>query len=184
MEFIKTGLSGVVLIKPQLFGDSRGYFAELWSRAEFEKAGLNYDFIQSNHSFSAARGTLRGIHFQRGDAAQAKLVRCVRGAVRDVTVDLRRSSPTYGQWEAFTLSEENNYQLLIPRGFGHAFITLTDNVDFAYMVDNPYAPHCEGSIRWDDPTLRIDFGTAAPILSEKDRTAPLFKDAVTGFESW
>lgn len=184
MELIKTKLDGVFIIKPQVFGDSRGYFMETWSKAAFERVGFDYNFVQDNQSFSAAKGTLRGIHFQRGDAAQAKLVRCLRGAVLDVTVDLRRSSPTYGMWDAFTLSGENRCQLLIPRGFGHAFLTLTDNVEFVYKADNPYAPQAEGGIRWNDPELGIDWGTDAPILSEKDKNAPLLRDAVTGFEAW
>ena len=184
MELIKTKLDGVLIIKPQVFGDNRGYFMETWSKSAFERAGLSYDFVQDNQSFSAAKGTLRGIHFQRGDDAQAKLVRCLKGAVLDVTVDLRRSSPTYGMWDAFTLSEENKCQLLIPRGFGHAFLTLTDNVEFAYKADNPYAPKSEGGIRWNDLDIGIDWGIESPILSEKDKNAPFLRDAVTGFEDW
>lgn len=184
MELIKTKLDGVFIIKPRVFSDNRGYFMETWSRNAFLKEGLDYDFVQDNTSFSAIKGTLRGIHFQRGDAAQAKLVSCRSGAVLDVVVDLRGKSPTYGRWDAFTLSAENKYSLLIPRGFGHAFLTLTDNVEFTYKADNPYAPQSEGSIRWNDPTLGIDFGVEQPILSEKDKNAPLLCDVVTGFEAW
>lgn len=184
MELIKTKLDGVFIVKPQVFSDNRGYFMETWSRAAFLNAGLDYDFVQDNSSFSAVKGTLRGIHFQRGEYSQAKLVSCRRGAVLDVVVDLRGNSPTYGRWDSFTLTAENKYSLLIPRGFGHAFLTLTDNVEFTYKADNPYVPQSEGSIRWNDPALGIDFGIDEPILSEKDKNAPLLRDVVTGFESW
>lgn len=184
MEFIKTELEGVYIAEPRVFGDNRGFFMESWSEREFEKAGLHYDFVQDNHSSSTVKGTLRGIHFQRGDKAQAKLVRCVRGAVMDVAVDLRPSSPTYKKWVSVELSEENKRQLLIPRGFGHGFVTLTDHVEFLYKADNPYAPESEGGIRWNDPDLAVDWGVEDPILSAKDKIAPFFKDAVTGFEEW
>ena len=184
MEFIKTELEGVYIVEPKVFGDNRGFFMESWSKREFEAAGLHYDFVQDNHSSSTVKGTLRGIHFQRGDMAQAKLVRCVRGAVMDVAVDLRPSSPTYKKWTSAVLSEEIKRQLLIPRGFGHGFVTLTDHVEFLYKADNPYAPASEGGIRWNDPDLAVDWGVESPILSAKDETAPFFKDAVTGFEEW
>ena len=154
---------------------------ESWSQKKFEDAGLFYTFVQDNHSSSTVKGTLRGIHFQRGDQAQAKLVRCVRGAVLDVAVDLRPNSPTYKQWVAVELSAENKKQLMIPRGFGHGFVTLTDDVEFLYKADNFYAPEADGSIRWNDPDLNIDWGTDSPILSDKDANAPFLKDAVTGF---
>ena len=140
--------------------------------------------MQDNHSSSTVKGTLRGIHFQRGDKAQAKLVRCARGAVLDVAVDLRPSSPTYKQWVAVELSEENKRQLMIPRGFGHGFVTLTDHVEFLYKADNYYAPEADGGIRWNDPELGIDWGVTNPVLSEKDTKSPFLKDAVTGFEDW
>lgn len=126
MEFIETKLPGVYIVEPKVFGDNRGFFMEIWSKRAFENAGLFYDFVQDNHSLSAVKGTLRGIHFQRGEKAQAKLVRCVRGAVLDVAVDLRSSSPTYKQWAGVELSGDNHRMFLIPRGFGHAFLTLTD----------------------------------------------------------
>lgn len=184
MDFIQGKLNGVWIIEPKIFGDNRGFFMETWSRREFEAHGLFYDFVQDNHSSSTVKGTLRGIHFQRGNKAQAKLVRCVRGAVLDVAVDLRPSSPTYRQWEAVKLSEENKRQLLIPRGFGHGFVTLTDHVEFLYRADNPYAPEADAGILWCDPELGIDWGVENPILSEKDRHNPLLRDAVTGFEDW
>ena len=176
LQVIKTGIEGLVIIEPQVFGDHRGFFMESWNRQVMEKLGLNYDFVQDNHSSSTVKGTLRGIHFQYGDAAQAKLVRCVRGAVLDVAVDLRKDSPTYTQWYAVELSESNHKQFLIPRGFGHGFLTLTDHVEFMYKADNYYNPKQEGGIRWNDPTINIEWGIEQPILSEKDRIAMPFKD--------
>ena len=132
MEITKTKLEGVVIIEPAVFGDKRGFFMESWSKRAFAEAGLDYDFVQDNHSASTVKGTLRGIHFQRGDKAQAKLVRCTKGAVLDVAVDLRPTSLTYKQWVSVELSEDNKRQLLIPRGFGHGFLTLTDEVEFMY----------------------------------------------------
>lgn len=181
MNIIKTEIEGLVIVEPRVFGDHRGYFMESWSRRDFEEAGLYYDFVQDNHSCSSVKGTLRGIHFQRGDKAQAKLVRCVQGAVLDVAVDLRPDSPTYKKWHAVELSEENHRQFLIPRGFGHGFVTLTDQVTFLYKADNYYAPEADGGIRWNDPELGIDWGIEDPILSDKDRIAPFLKDAQTGF---
>lgn len=181
MNFIKTELEGVYIIEPRVFGDHRGFFMESYSKRAFEEAGLHYDFVQDNHSSSAIKGTLRGIHFQRGDKAQAKLVRCARGAVLDVAVDLRPDSPTYKNWVAVELSEENKRQLLIPRGFGHAFLTLTDNVEFLYKADNYYAPEADGVIRWNDPEISVKWGVEEPILSRKDANAPLLKDAITEF---
>lgn len=181
MDFIKAKLDGVYIVEPKVFGDRRGYFMESWSERAFEEAGLHYDFVQDNHSRSTVKGTLRGIHFQRGDKAQAKLVRCVRGAVLDVAVDLRPQSPTYKQWVAVELSEDNFRQLLIPRGFGHGFVTLTDDVEFLYKADNPYALEADGGIRWNDPELGVNWGIELPILSVKDQNNPFLKDAVTGF---
>ena len=181
MEITKTKLEGVVIIEPAVFGDKRGFFMESWSRRAFAAAGLDYDFVQDNHSASTVKGTLRGIHFQRGEAAQAKLVRCTKGAVLDVAVDLRPDSPTYKQWIGVELSADNKRQLLIPRGFGHAFLTLTDEVEFMYKADNFYAPEADGGIRWNDPELAIDWGIDEPILSDKDSKLPWLKEAVTGF---
>lgn len=181
MNVTKTKLDGVVIIEPKVFGDHRGFFMESWSQKKMEDAGLFYNFVQDNHSSSTVKGTLRGIHFQRGDKAQAKLVRCVKGAVLDVAVDLRPNSPTYKQWVAVELSAENKKQLMIPRGFGHGFVTLTDDVEFLYKADNYYAPEADGGIRWNDPELNIDWGVESPVLSDKDANAPLLKDAVTEF---
>ncbi|MBQ6609060.1 MAG: dTDP-4-dehydrorhamnose 3,5-epimerase [Oscillospiraceae bacterium] len=184
MDFIRGNLDGVWIIEPRVFDDHRGFFMETWSKREFEEHGLFYDFVQDNHSSSTVKGTLRGIHFQRGSKAQAKLVRCVRGAVLDVAVDLRPSSSTYGKWQAVELSEENKRLLLIPRGFGHGFVTMTDRVEFLYRADYPYAPEADAGILWNDPQLDIDWRVNDPILSEKDRHLPLLSDAVTGFEDW
>ena len=181
MKFTKTNIDGVVIVEPAAFGDHRGFFMESWSKREFEKAGLNYDFVQDNHSSSTVKGTLRGIHFQKGAYAQAKLVRCTQGAVLDVAVDLRPKSQTYKQWVAVELSAENKKQLLIPRGFGHGFVTLTDHVEFLYKADNFYAPEADGGIRWNDPELAINWWIEQPILSQKDQTSPWLKDAETGF---
>ena len=176
MKITKTKLDGVVIIEPDVFGDNRGFFMESWNKKKMAEAGLDYDFVQDNHSKSTVKGTLRGIHFQKGDKAQAKLVRCVKGAVLDVAVDLRRNSPTFKQWVSVELSEENKKQLLIPRGFGHGFVTLTDDVEFLYKADNYYAPESDAGIRWNDPEIGVEWGVENPILSEKDKKNPFLKD--------
>ncbi len=176
MKITKTKLDGVVIIEPDVFGDKRGFFMESWNKKKMSELGLEYDFVQDNHSKSTVKGTLRGIHFQKGDKAQAKLVRCVKGAVLDVAVDLRKNSPTFKQWVGVELSEENKKQLLIPRGFGHGFVTLTDDVEFLYKADNYYAPEAEGGIRWNDPDIGVVWGVENPILSEKDKVNPLLKE--------
>lgn len=181
MDFIKTEIEGLYIVEPRVFGDHRGFFMETWSERDFEQAGLNYHFVQDNHSYSAVKGTLRGIHFQKGEYAQAKLVRCVRGKILDVAVDLRPNSPTYKKWVGVELSAENKRMFLIPRGFGHGFVTLTDEVEFLYRCDNLYAPKHEGGIRWNDPELNIDWGVEHPVLSAKDEIAPFLKDAITEF---
>ena len=181
MNFIRTNIDEVFIVEPEVFGDHRGFFMESWSKRAFEEAGFFYDFVQDNHSSSTVKGTLRGIHFQRGDKAQAKLVRCVRGSVIDVAVDLRPTSITYKQWVAVKLSAENKKQLLIPRGFGHGFVTLTDDVEFFYKADNYYAPEADGGIRWNDPELAIDWGVKQPVLSKKDQEAPWLKYTETGY---
>lgn len=172
MNIVKTDILDLYIIEPKVFGDSRGWFVETWSSNKFQEAGLNYNFVQDNHSFSASKGVLRGLHFQKGEAAQAKLVRCSRGAVLDVAVDMRKGSTTYMKWLAVELTEDNFRQLLVPRGFLHGFLTLTDNVEFQYKVDNYYNKEADRSIRWDDPELKIDWGITDPILSDKDENAP------------
>lgn len=176
MKITKTKLDGVVIIETDVFGDNRGFFMESWNKKKLEEAGLFYDFVQDNHSKSTVKGTLRGIHFQKGDKAQAKLVRCVKGAVLDVAVDLRKNSSTFKQWVSVELSAENKKQLLIPRGFGHGFVTLTDDVEFLYKADNFYAPEADAGIRWNDPDIGVEWGIENPILSEKDKKNPFLKD--------
>ena len=184
MKVIETKIAGLCIMEPDVFGDYRGWFMESWSQRKMEEAGLRYDFIQDNESFSATKGTLRGIHFQRGEKAQAKLVRCIKGVVMDVAIDLRPSSPTYKQWVSVELSGLNKKQLLIPRGFGHAFLTLTDDVEFFYKVDNYYAPEADAGLRWNDPDIGIEWPEMDLTLSQKDKNAPLLCDTVTGFEEW
>ena len=181
MNVIPTEVLDVYILEPKVFGDHRGWFMETWSTRNMEEAGLHYQFVQDNQSYSAQKGTLRGFHFQKGDSAQAKLVRCGRGAVLDVAVDLRKGSPTYKKWVAVELSAENKRQLLIPRGFGHGFVTLTDDVEFLYKEDNLYNPSTDRNILWNDPELGIDWRVENPILSEKDRTAPLLRDSDVDF---
>lgn len=177
MNVIETKLPGVCIIEPQVFGDHRGWFMESWSQKKMADKGLDVDFVQDNQSFTAKKGTLRGIHFQQYPMAQAKLVRVVRGAVMDVAVDLRKDSPTYKQWVSVELSAENKRQLFIPKGFGHAFLTLTDDVEFVYKCDNLYSRELERSIRYDDPEIGIEWGIDAPVLSDKDAVAPFLKDS-------
>lgn len=172
MNVIETKLSGVRILEPQVFGDARGWFMESWSEKKMEDAGIRVDFVQDNHSFSAQKGTLRGLHYQLNPMAQAKLLRVSRGAIFDVAVDIRRGAPTYAQWIGVELSAENYRQLFIPRGFAHGFITLTDDVEVQYKADNFYAPDCDGNIRWDDPAIGIAWPLTPTVLSEKDAAAP------------
>ena len=181
MNVIETKLPGVVIVEPQVFGDYRGWFMESWSQKTMADNGLNVNFVQDNQSYTARKGTLRGIHFQQYPMAQTKLVRVTRGAVMDVAVDLRKDSPTYRQWVAVELSAENRKQLLIPQGFGHAFLTLTDDVEFVYKCDNFYSKEHDRNIRFDDPELGVEWGIAEPILSEKDAAAPFLKDSDCNF---
>ena len=177
MNFIETAIEGVFIIEPRIFADERGYFFESYSRAAFEAAGLHYDFVQDNQSKSVY-GTVRGLHFQKGEHSQAKLVRVLEGTVLDVAVDLRRTSHTYGQYVAVELSAENNRQLLIPRGFAHGFSVLSETAVFAYKCDNPYCRESEGGIRFDDPALAIDWriDPAKALTSDKDKRHPYFSE--------
>ena len=173
MNVIETALAGVRILEPKVFGDARGWFMESWSKKKMEDAGITVDFVQDNHSFSAQKGTLRGLHYQLNPMAQAKLLRVSRGAIFDVAVDIRRGSPTYAKWVGVELTAENYRQLFIPRGFAHGFITLTDDVEVQYKADNFYAPTCDGNIRWDDPEIGVEWPLAPVVLSEKDAAAPL-----------
>ena len=182
MKKIETRLPGVYILEPQVFGDQRGYFMETYSTRACAELGITNTFVQDNQSFTAQKGTLRGIHFQNDPMAQAKLVRVTRGAVMDVAVDLRKGSPTYLQWAAVELSAENKRILYIPRGFGHGFKTLTDNVEFCYKVDNLYSKEHDRGIRFNDPAIGVDWGEVKEErLSLKDTTSPLLKDSDCNF---
>jgi len=182
MNFIRTEIDGVFIVEPRVFPDARGYFFESWNREAFAAAGLNYDFVQDNQSMSAY-GTIRGLHFQKSEHAQAKLVRALAGTVLDVAVDLRSGSPTFGQHVAVELSSENQRQLMIPRGFAHGFSVLSETAVFAYKCDNFYCKAAEDGLRFDDPALGIDWRVPASraLLSEKDKINPLLKDFVPCF---
>ncbi|WP_316569206.1 dTDP-4-dehydrorhamnose 3,5-epimerase [Neobacillus sp. YIM B06451] len=182
MNLIETRLQGVVIVEPNLFGDHRGWFMETYSDAIFKRAGIEVRFIQDNHSFSASKGTLRGLHYQLNPKAQTKLVRCTKGAIFDVAVDIRKGSPSFGHWFGTELSAENKKQLFIPKGFAHGFLTLTDHVEVQYKVDEFYAPKYECGIRWNDPSIGIDWPVdAAPVLSVKDDKAPNLSKANLNF---
>jgi dTDP-4-dehydrorhamnose 3,5-epimerase len=167
---LPTKLDGVVLIEPQVHGDSRGFMLESYARGEWAGLGVEVEFVQHNHSRSS-KGTLRGIHFQTSPG-QAKLVRCARGAIVDVAVDLRKESSTYGQWEAHVLDDEKHHQLFVPVGFGHGFAVLSEVADVCYQVSSLYDPATEAGIAWDDPGIGVDWQVADPLLSERDKTAP------------
>jgi dTDP-4-dehydrorhamnose 3,5-epimerase len=172
MQIEPTALPDVLILTPRRFGDSRGWFMETWNAGQMADAGLDMPWVQDNHSFSAVKGTLRGLHFQSPPRAQDKLVRCSRGAILDVVVDIRSGSPGYGRWEGVELSESNGRQLLVPKGFLHGFLTLTDDTEVQYKCSDYYSPEHDGAVRWDDPAIGVDWGISAPILSEKDAKAP------------
>jgi len=181
MKITLTEIKDLLIIEPKVFGDNRGWFFESYSKLKLSEYGIECDFVQDNHSFSAQKGTLRGLHFQLNPKAQAKLVRCTRGAILDVAVDLRKGSPTYKKWVAIELSAENKKQFFIPKGFAHGFLTLTDNVEVQYKTDDYYAPEYDRSIAYNDGDLNINWGIKDPILSEKDRNAPLLCDSDVNF---
>lgn len=181
MEFIKTFIPEVILVKPKVFGDERGFFMESYRKSLFQANGIMLEFIQDNHSKSA-KGVLRGLHYQLDPKAQGKLVRCVSGAVFDVAVDIRRGSPTFGQWFGCELSAENKYMLWIPAGFAHGFVTLTDDTEFLYKTTGEYAPECDRGIKYDDPAIGIEWPALGELLlSDKDKKQPLLKDAEINF---
>lgn len=181
MQVTKTGLEGVLIVEPQVFGDNRGWFMETYSKEKLAPLGIDVDFVQDNHSFSAKKGTLRGLHFQMNPRAQSKLLRCTRGRLLDTAVDIRKGSPNYMKWVSVELSGENKRQIFIPKGFAHGFVTLTDDVEIQYKVDDYYAPDCDRSIRFDDPAIGVDWGVKDPVLSQKDLSAPLLKDSDCNF---
>ncbi len=175
MEVINTKIPDLYIIKPRVFEDDRGYFFESYNKETFLRMGIDQNFVQDNESKSA-KGVLRGLHFQKPPFTQGKLVRVMRGSVLDVAVDLRKASPTYGKWASVELTQDNKWMYWVPPGFAHGFVTLEDDTVFFYKCTNVYNKASEGSIRWDDPDLNIDWGIKNPILSEKDKVAPLFKD--------
>lgn len=183
LEVRRLAIPDVLEIKPRKFGDARGFFSETWSTEAMKLAGLDLNFVQDNHSYSAARGVLRGLHFQLPPVAQDKLVRVSRGSIYDVAVDIRRGSPTYGQWVGLTLSAEVWNQILVPKGFAHGFVTLENHTEVQYKVTAPYSPEYERSIHFDDPDLAIEWPVDTPDvqLSGKDAEAPSFADFNTGF---
>ncbi|MDD2806203.1 MAG: dTDP-4-dehydrorhamnose 3,5-epimerase [Elusimicrobiales bacterium] len=176
-EFERLNPEGLVLVKPRVFPDDRGFFIETYKKRDFAAAGIPAEFVQDNHSKSS-QGVLRGLHYQRGAAAQGKLVRCTAGAILDVGVDLRKGSPTFGRWAAAQLTAENAHILYMPPGFAHGFLVLSETAEIIYKCTAEYSPADEGGLRWNDPDLGIEWGITAPKLSARDAALPFFK----GFE--
>lgn len=176
MKFIETSLAGAYVIELEPRGDDRGFFARTMCREEFDRMGLDGNFMQQNTSFSALRGTLRGLHFQKLPHGEDKLVRCIRGAIVDIIVDIRKDSPTYMQHQAFELSCRNRRQLYVPKGFAHSFMTLQDNVEVSYLVTSAYAPDSEDGLRYDDEALGIEWPLPVMVISKKDASWPLLRD--------
>ena len=179
-EFKKLEIEGVVLVKPIVFSDDRGFFMETYKYSDFAKNGIKENFVQDNHSKSV-KNVLRGIHFQLNPKAQGKLVRCTKGKIFDVAVDLRKNSPTFKKWVGVELSEENKYMLYIPAGFGHAFLTLSDEAEVLYKATEEYSKEHDSGIRWNDPEINITWGIKSPILSEKDANLPFLNDSNLNF---
>lgn len=176
MEIVKTAIQDLLIIKPRVFEDDRGYFFESYNRGTFDDHGIGATFVQDNESRSG-KNVLRGLHFQKPPFSQGKLVRVMRGSVLDVAVDLRKNSPTFGKWASIVLTDKNKWMYWVPEGFAHGFLTLEDNTVFFYKCTNVYNRDSEGAIRWNDPALNIDWGlNAEPILSEKDKESPFFAD--------
>ncbi len=181
MKIIPTKINGVFIIEPKVFEDDRGWFQETYNKEKFIEFGIQADFVQDSHSYTKKKGTLRGLHFQKAPHSQAKFVTCIKGSLLDVAVDLRTDSPTYKQWISVELTEGNKKKLFIPRGFAHGFITLEDDTEFYYKLDNYYNKESEGFIRFNDPEIGIDWGNTNPILIERDATAPFLKDSGANF---
>ena len=179
-SFKRLEIPDVILVEPKVFGDERGFFMETYKASEFRKSGISYDFVQDNHSRSQ-KGVLRGLHYQLRPMEQGKLVRCVRGRIWDVAVDIRKDSPWFGKWVAVELSEENKLMLWVPPGFAHGFVALEDGTEVVYKVTKEYAPELDRGIIWNDPDLAIDWPIEDPILSEKDRKLPRLKEAENNF---
>ena len=176
MKVEETALPGVMILTPTRHGDARGFFSESWNRQRMRDAGIDIDFVQDNHSLSAKTGTMRGLHFQSPPHAQAKLVRCGKGALYDVAVDIRRGSPTYGQWVGVDLSFDNGRQLLVPAGFLHGFVTRVPDTEIIYKCSDYYSPECDGAVHWDSCGINWDIDAADILLSEKDAKAPKLDD--------
>ncbi len=175
---LETGLEGLALIEPQVFGDERGFFVETFSRDAWRELGVEADFVQHNHSRSS-KGTLRGLHFQTSPG-QAKLLRCPRGKIFDVAVDLRRDSATYGKWEGYVLDDEKHHQLYVPVGFAHGFCVLSELADVTYLVSSLYDPETEAGIRWNDPEIGVEWPVGEPLLSQRDIDAPTLGEVAAG----
>lgn len=176
MKIQKTDLKDAYIIEPDVYGDSRGWFMETYTKNKISEMS-NVDFVQDNQSYSSQKGIIRGMHCQLNPYCQTKLIRCTRGEIYDVIIDIRKGSPTYKKWIKVLLTAENKRQLYIPKGFLHGFVTLTDDVEVQYKVDQYYSKECDRSVKFDDPEFNIDWGVELPIVSDKDRNAPLFKDS-------
>ena len=170
-EFEKLEIDGVILVKPRILGDNRGFFMESYKKSEFVQNGIDCEFVQDNHSKST-KGVLRGLHYQINPKAQAKLVRCIKGKIYDVAVDIRPESKTFGKWVKVELSDENNYMLFIPEGFAHGFVVLSDEAELIYKTDNEYSAELDRGVLWCDKDINVDWGVENPILSEKDKIQP------------
>lgn len=185
MQIEPASLPEVLILTPRRYADARGWFSETWNAARMSEAGFDLPWVQDNHSFSARKGTVRGLHFQSPPRAQDKLVRCSRGAILDVAVDFRAGSPRFAQWVGVKLSAGNGRQLLVPKGFLHGFVTLTDDTEVQYKCTDLYSPDHEGAVRWNDPVIGIDWGIdlgiTAPILSDKDANAPFMANVASPF---
>lgn len=181
MHITETEIKDVKIVEPDVFGDNRGWFMESYSYKKYSELGIDTVFVQDNRSRTEKRGTLRGLHFQTAPMAQSKLLCCTKGAIMDVAVDLRKNSDTYLKWISVELTENNKKQIFIPKGFAHGFVTLTDNVEVMYKVDEYYSPENDRSIRFDDPQINVLWGVDNPILSAKDKNAPLLKDSDVNF---
>jgi len=182
MKVIKTGIEDLYIIETRVFEDNRGWFTESYSAKKLKNNDLDIDFIQDNHSLSKDKGVLRGLHFQLEPKAQTKLVRCTRGSIYDVAVDLREGSPSYKKWLGIKLNAKNKKQFLIPKGFAHGFLTLSNNAEVQYKVDEYYAPEYDRSIKFDDPEINVNWGIKDPILSKKDKNAPLLRNSDCNFK--
>lgn len=181
MKVTSLTLEGAKLIEPVVHGDHRGFFMESYNEKLMHENGIMHNFIQDNHSLSADPGVLRGMHYQLNPKAQTKLIRVISGSIYDVILDIRKDSPTFGQWQGFILSDANKRQLLVPQGFAHGFCTLAANTQVIYKVDEYYSPEHDRGIAWDDPSLNIDWPVSSPVLSDKDTRHPLLKDAELNF---